>query len=143
MSVFDYLPHLGYSGDLHQQLKGLAPDCSGYQGAAVYQLTAIVTLALSFLAMLNYYYGLCNNPRFTHRRVWLLHLLTAGLLCGLFAYYRAVSYLPEERHCADIHFSGIDCLMFGLTTMAYSLVAGVLFSLLLKWKSVSNKKIPF
>lgn len=143
MSFFDHLFFGGYSQDLHEQLKGLSADCSSYNGSNVYQATAIVLLLVSLVLLLNYYYGLFNDPRFTYRRVWLLHILVACLIVGGFAYLSAASYLPEEKHCSDLHFGALDCSLFALTEMGYTAIVCILLSLLLKWKSVSNKKIPF
>ena len=143
MSFFDHLPHLGYSRDLHQQLKGLSPDCNGYHGTAVYQITSIVLLVVSLIVMLNYYYGLFNQPRATHRWIWMTNILVASFIMGAYAYSLAAHGLSASRHCADITFTGIDCLLFSFTVMIYTAITCFLFSLLLKWKSVSNKKIPF
>lgn len=143
MSFFDHVIRLGYSRDLHQQLKGLSADCEGYTGNSLYQLTSIIMLAVSLVIMLNYYYGLFNNPRFTHRWVWLVNLVVACFITGGFAYSRAVSYLPDERHCTDIHFTLLDCSLFAFTVMVYTAVICILLSLVIKWKSISNKKIPF
>lgn len=143
MSFFNHLPRLGYSRDLHQQLKGLAADCSGYHGDAVYQFTFIVLLIVSLVLMLNYYYGLFNDPRFTHRRFWLMQILVACGLNGLFAYFRSAAFLPEDKHCDQIHFSALDCGLFSFSVMMYTFITCVLISLLIKWKSITNKKIPF
>jgi hypothetical protein len=143
MSLFDHLFHLGYSRGLHQQLRGLSADCTGYSGDAVYQVSGIVMIAVSVCIMLNYYYGLFNHPKFTHRRIWLLNVLAACGIIGLFTYFNAASYLPEEKHCADIHFSMLDCVLFAVTQMIYTAICCILSSLLFKWKSVANKKVPF
>jgi hypothetical protein len=143
MSFFDHLFHLGYSRDLHQQLKGLSADCTGYSGDAIYQVTGIVMIGVSLLLMLNYYYGLFNNPRFTHRRVWLVNILVACSIVGTFAFFNATSFLPEEKHCADIHFSVLDCTLFAFTEVIYTIIVCIIFSMLFKWKSVANKKVPF
>jgi len=143
MSFFDSLIRLGYSSDLHQQLKGLAPDCSGTTGNALYQLTGIVLLGVSLAVMLNYYYGLFNNPRFTHRRVWLVNILMAGSMVGLFAYVNTARFLPLEKHCEELHFTALDCGLFAFTAMIYTVIVCMLLSVFLKWRSVANKKIPF
>lgn len=143
MSFFDHLIPLGYSDGLHQQLKGRAVDCNGYSGNTAYPLISIVMLSVSLIVMLNYYYGLFNNPRFTHRRVWLLNIVVASCMVGFFAYFRAARYLPEGKHCETIHFTVMDCMLFAFTAMIYTALTCILFSLLLKWKSISNKKVPF
>lgn len=143
MSFFDHVFRLGYSRDLHQQLKGLSSDCASYSGGAVYQITGIIMITVSLLLMLNYYYGLFNNPRFTHRRVWLINILVACVLTGGFAYFHATTFLPEEKHCPDIHFSVLDCALFGFTTALYTALTCILFSMIFKWKSIANKKVPF
>lgn len=143
MSFFDRLFYLGYSRDLHQQLKGHAINDSGYSGVAAYSVVSIVLLVVSLIVILNYYYGLFNNPRFTHRRVWLLNIVVASCTVGFFAYFQATGYLPEDKHYVDFRFSHLDCMLFAFTAMIYTAFTCIFFSLLFKWKSISNKKIPF
>lgn len=143
MSFFDHLISLGYSDGLHQQLKGRAVDCIDNSGDAAYPIVSIVLLVVSLIVILNYYYGLFNNPRFTHRRVWLLNIVVASCTVGFFAYFQAARYLPEEKHCDKLHFTVMDCMLFAFTAMIYTAFTCIFFSLLFKWKSISNKKIPF
>ena len=143
MNFFDRLFRLGYSSGLHKQLKGLSDDGNGYTGTPVYQVTGIVLIVVSLIVMLNYYYGLFNNPRFTHRRIWLVNILAAAGIAGFFAYFRAAAYLPKEKHSAEIHFSALDCTLFAFTVMIYTTVICIILSLLFKWKSIANKKVPF
>jgi len=143
MSFFDHLIRLGYSKGLHQQLKGYTTDCSGYGSDAVYQLNSLVLLALSVVTMLNYYYGVFNNPRFTHRRIWFLNILAASGMVGVVSYFQAASFLSPEKHCNDLHFTAIDCLLFAVNQAVYAMFVCFLCSLLLKWKSIANKKVPF
>jgi hypothetical protein len=144
MSFFNHLPKLGYSRDLHKHLRGLSvTTCDSYNGDAVYQITSIVIIIVSLLLMANYYYGLFNNPRYTRRRIWLIHLFVAATISGTFAYHRAANGLPQGRHCDQISFSVLDCALFGFTAAIYTCLLCFLFSLLLKWKSIANKKIPF
>jgi hypothetical protein len=143
MSFFDHFNLLRYSDGLHQQLKGRAVDCVDNSGDAAYPLISIVLLSVSIIVMLNYYYGLFNNPRFTHRRTWLLNIVVASCMVGFFAYFQATRYLPEEKHCDKLHFNGLDCILFAFTAMIYTAITCILFSLLFKWKSISNKKVPF
>ena len=143
MSLFDHLPKLGYSRDLHRHLRGLSITCDDYHGDAVYQITSLVMLAVSMVFMANYYYGLFNHPRYTRRRIWLLHLLVGAGAMGIFAYNRAANGLPVGKHCEEIQFTVLDCTLFGFTAALYTCILCFLFSMLLKWKSIANKKIPF
>jgi len=143
MSFFDSLLRFSYSRDLHQHLKGLALDCEGYTGTAIYQVVSLVLISVSFLIMLNYYYGLFNHPRHTHRWVWLINVLVACGIIGTVAYVMSSRGLPEEMHCKDIHFSGMDCMLFAFTAMVYTFLVCFVFSMIFKWKSVANKKVPF
>src|SRR5690606_10160151 len=143
MSFFDSILRFSYSRDLHQHLKGLSVDCEGYTGSAIYQLVSLILLVLSFLFMLNYYHGLFNHPRHTRRWVWLINILAACGIVGAAAYFMAAGGLPEEKHCKDIHFTSMDCLLFAATAVLYTFLACFLFSLVLKWTSVANKQIPF
>jgi hypothetical protein len=143
MSFFDSILRFSYSRDLHQHLKGLSLDCQGYTGNAIYQTVSLTLLALSFLLMLNYYYGLFNHPRHTRRWAWLINILAACGIAGAVAYFMAAAGLPEDMHCKDIHFTRMDCMLFAATAMLYTFLVCFIFSMLFKWKSVANKKIPF
>ena len=143
MSFFDSILRFSYSRDLHQHLKGLSVDCAGYNSNSVYQIISLTLLAVSFLIMLNYYYGIFNHPRHTRMWVWLINILVACGITGTVAYFMAAGGLPEERHCKDIHFTSMDCVLFSATAMLYTFLVCFIFSLLFKWKSVANKKIPF
>lgn len=143
MSFFDSILRFSYSRDLHQHLKGLSVDCTGYTGTAVYQLVSLTLLAVSLVIMLNYYYGLFNHPRHTRRWVWLVNILVACGIVGIVAYFMSSAGLNEERHCKDIHFTAMDCLLFAATSMLYTFIVCFIWSMLFKWASVANKKIPF
>ena len=143
MSFFDSILRFSYSRDLHQHLKGLSVDCQGYTGTAIYQVVSLTLLVLSLLFMLNYYHGLLNHPRHTRLWVWLINIIVCCGIIGTIAYAMASGGLPEGEHCKDIFFSRMDCLLFACTAMLYTFLACFIFSMLLKWKSVANKKIPF
>lgn len=142
MSFFDSILRFSYSRDLHQHLKGLSVDCEGYTGTAIYQVVSITLLTVSLLLMLNYYHGLFNHPRHTRRWVWLANVLVGCGIVGTVAYFMAAAGLPAELRCKDIYFTRADCLLFAATAMLYTFLVCFLFSLIFKWNSVANKKIP-
>lgn len=143
MSFFDSILRFNYSRGLHQQLKGLSLDCNGYNGSSAYQLVSLTLLITAGVLALNYYYGLFNRPRFARFWIWFLNLLVACGIVGTVAYMQAYSPLQTGRFCPELRFSGMDCLLFSLTAMVYTALVFLLFSALIKWKSVSNKKVPF
>lgn len=143
MSVYNVLPRFGYSTDLHRHLDGLTVDCQGRNPNSIYQIVSLSILLICVLVMLNYYRGLFDNSRHTWRLNWALNIIGAGLLSGGLAYFMAFRGLPDEAHCSEIHFSNLDCLLFGTTAMTYALIVCLILSLAFKWFSVSNKRIPF
>lgn len=143
MRLFEVLPRFGYSRDLHRHLDGLSVDCQGRVPNSLYLIVSLSLLAICIIVMLNFYKGLFDNSRNTWRRSWLMNILFASLVSGGLAYFLAYKDLPDEAHCSEIHFTNLDCLLFGLTTMSYAVIVCLLLSLTFKWFSVSNKRIPF
>ena len=98
MSFFDSILRFSYSRDLHQHLKGLSVDCTGYTGNSAYQVVSLAMLVISLLVMINYYYGLFNHPRHTRRWVWLINVLVACGITGAIAYVLGTAGLPARRN---------------------------------------------
>ena len=86
--------------------------------------------------MLNYYYAVFNHPKHARLWVWLLNILVACGIIGTVAYFMAASGLPKDKHCKDIHFTPMDCILFSITAIMYTFLICFVFSMLFKWKSV-------
>ena len=143
MSLFEVLPRFGYSTDLHRHLSGLSLDCQGRNPNSIYLIVSLSLLAICLLVMLNYYRGIFDNSRHTWRMHWIWNIVFASLASGGLAYFMAYKDLPDDAHCAEIHFSNLDCFLFGCTATTYAIIVCLIFSLAFKWFSVSNKRIPF
>jgi len=59
------------------------------------------------------------------------------------SYLKANGDLQHNNFCKELHFSSIDCMLFAFTTAIYTLIACLIFSAVLKWKSRHNKKYQY
>jgi hypothetical protein len=144
MSAWDKIFRFDYAKDLHAHLKGWAIDCnSGYTRQSIYQSVSVVMIVLVLLGTLNYYYGFFNRPRFSKTSFWLLNMLCISIIIFVMAYIMSSSGLHDGNHCPDLHFYSTDCMLFGFTAVIYTIIFYVVASLIVKWFSLNNKKVPF
>jgi hypothetical protein len=141
--IFDKFPRISYSSDLHQHLKGLDLKCESYGGTNIYAWVTFWILLISLILAINYYYVLFNRPKMAKWWVWLINMLMGGIITFFMAYLRANADLNHSNYCKELHFNSADCLLFGLTAFTYTSFLFFIFSMIIKWKSLNNKKIPF
>ena len=141
--MFNKLPHFRYSDGLHQYLLGMAIDCSDYTNQNIYQLISIWIFGVCVVVTINYYFGFLDRPKFSNITYWVSSSIVVSAFLGLFAYYKAANGLSPYNHCSELSFYRTDCILFGLTAFAYSNFIIFIFSMIFKWFSTDNKKVPF
>ena len=143
-NFFSNILHFSYSSGLNEHLKGLdILKCDAYSGTNIYAWIAIWTLFMSFILMFNYYYGIFNRPNCSKFWVWLLNVLIGAITILLMAYMRTNGDLRHGKFCKDLQFNSTDCMLFACTYAVYTVVLCGIFSLVMKWWSRNNKKVPF
>lgn len=144
ITLFESLGLYSAQDGLGEHLRGLAVNCrDGYTGQSIYNLVFIYLFAINGILLLNYYYGYFNRRPYNRWGWWLLNVLAGCVILFVIAWIYPYNDLSTGSYCNSLHMSASDCVGFGLTAAIYSFVFCVLFSLLIKWKSSVNKKVPF
>jgi hypothetical protein len=141
--LFEAIGLYSTSGGLGEHLRGTALDCQTMSRQSTYNIVFLVIIFVNAIIMLNYYYGLLNRNPFNKFGWWLINVLIGAFIIYLIAYLQPYKDLINNNYCQDLKFHNGDCIGFGLTAAIYSVIWSVLLSLLIKWKSIVNKKIPF
>ena len=143
MNLWENLPQISYASGLHEHLKGMAIDCSSYSNQNVYQFMSICMFFVCLAGALNFYFGVFDRPIFSNHMGWFTNGVVLSLILSLVGFFKASAGLPESNHCSDLIFFRTDCIFFAINIFIYSNFLFFLFSLILKWFSVDNKKVPF
>jgi hypothetical protein len=141
--LFEALGMYSSSGGLGEHLRGLDVNCNTMSRQSAYSIVFLSMIVVNIVIMFNYYYGLFNRQPFNHFVWWLGNVLTGAFIIYVIAYLGPHKDLVNNNYCQTLVFNEGDCMGFGLTAAIYAMIWSVLLSLLLKWKSIVNKKIPF
>jgi hypothetical protein len=144
VTLFESLGLYSSTNGLGEHLQGLDPHkCDQYTGQSIYNLVFIYLFVINSLIVINYYYGLFNRVPWNVWWKWLLNILIGASIMYIIAFMYPNNDLSTGNYCKDLHMHTSDCVGFGLTAFIYSLVWSVVLSLLIKWKSSVNRKVPF
>lgn len=129
-------------------------DGSGYSRANVFNYIGLISLAISLLLVLTYYY-IINHPRFNRWWSWLIVLLINGIINLFIGYAWTVSdYLngniadtlmytrDENGEIASNLIMTSDCWGFGIANFFVSTLFFIVLSFCLKWWSRNCKHSP-
>jgi hypothetical protein len=141
--LFEAIGLYSTSGGLGDHLRGLDIDCQTMSRQSAYNVVFLFIIFINAVIMLNYYYGLLNRHPFNKSGWWLINVIIGAVIIYMIAYLEPHRDLVNNNYCKDLNFHNGDCMGFGLTAAVYSVTWSVLLSLLIKWKSIVNKKIPF
>lgn len=141
--LFEALGLYSTSGGLGEHLRGLDIKCESMSRQSAYGFVFILMIAVNAIIMVNYYYGLLNRRPFNQLLWWLGNVFTGAFIIYLVAYLGPHRDLVNHNYCEQLTFHEGDCMGFGLTAAIYAVIWSVLLSLLIKWKSIVNKRIPF
>jgi hypothetical protein len=140
-----------YGGDLDSYLQGyICPteEAGESWGASQYPMYGFIALGIALGVTLIYYYVI-NHPRFNKLWSWLLVLLAVGL-SNLFVGALMTSGDLAAGNIDDCLIGGgtggisdANCWMFGLADFFVSAIFFIIFSVGLKWWSISCKRTPF
>lgn len=107
-------------------------------------LTAIVTVGVSLLIVLIYYYVI-DRPATGKLKIWILFLLGNALILAIVAYNIANNTIVDAYAAANQNTPDYsnDLLYFALTNACFSTVLFFFMSLPAKLKSTNSSHIPF
>jgi uncharacterized membrane protein YbhN (UPF0104 family) len=143
ISIFESFGFYSSANGLGEHLKGLDVKCSDYTNQSIYNIIIICIFLISSLLIVNYYYGLFNRPNFTNRLTWILHVLISSLIIFVISFLYAYNDYSTGNYCKELSMTSNDCIGFGFATAIFSTLWCIIFSMIIKWKSNNNKKIPF
>jgi len=144
IALFESLGLYSAQNGLGEHLRGLAINCrDGYTGQSIYNLVFLYLFAINTLLVLNYYYGLFNRRPFNRWWWWLINVLTGAVVLYIIAFIYPDNDLATHNYCASLRITSSDCSGFALTAAIFSFVWCLILSLVIKWTSSVNKKVPF
>ena len=146
ITIFESLKLYSVEGGLAEHLRGLnIEDCgeSGYNEQSIYAIVFLYLLAINSIFIINYYYGMLNRIPFNRILWWLLNVLLGALIMFLVAFLYSNNDYESGNFCKDLSITTSDCIGFGATTAIFSIIWSCLLSLIIKWNSSVNKKVPF
>jgi len=139
---------------LGEYLWGYDCNTQTYDGKNLFNSIGLVTIAVSLVLVLIYYYVI-NNTRFSQWWHWAIVLLVSSILNFFIAYGWTISdyqngvigdCLMYTRDDGGTILSqliyGSDCWMFGLSNFFVSIMFFILFSFMFKWWSRNCKHSP-
>lgn len=144
-----------YGQDLSYYLWGYDPATEAYTNPNLYNLVGLITLAISLVIVVVFYY-LTNSPDYNKHRwwSWLLRLGVNSVIALFVGFGITVSklingFIPESL---VYQLDGVDnvrligqtnCWGFGIANFFVAAMFFVILSFLLKWWSSSAKYVPF
>lgn len=142
-----------WSQNFDYYLWGWNPASEGFTNPNIFNLTGLVTIFISLLIVLIYYY-IFNHPRWCRWWSWIIALVLnaiAALFTGFgITYSRYVSgYIPNELiYDYSVEppvqiITAWDCWGFAYANILISIILFFVISLALKWWSTAAKYVPF
>jgi hypothetical protein len=142
ISLFESLGLYSAANGLGEHLRGLDVECNP-TNQSIYSIVFFLLFLINTVIFLNYYYGLFNRVNFTNLISWSVNLLACAILLFLISFFYSYNGFSSGNYCQDLSISVSDCLGFAATTAVYSIIYGFILSVIIKWKSSNNKKVPF
>ena len=96
-----------------------------------------VLLLLSVLVTLNFYLGLFNQHRWSSKFVWLINYIVAAIAFFIYSNFKIQHAIALAKLPTSLAFN------FNLTSVIYFTCLYIILSIILKYFSSSNSKIPF
>jgi hypothetical protein len=142
--IFESFGLYSASNGLGDHLRGLDIKCEeGYINQSIYNVVFLCVFTINSLIVINYYRGLFNRVNFTNFLSWLINVLVGALILFFIAFLYASNDFSTGNYCEDLSITNSDCFGFGITTAIFSIVWSFILSMLIKWTSSNNKKVPF
>lgn len=143
ITIFEALSLYSSQNGLGEHLRGLDLKCNDYTGQSIYSLVFICLFAINSVLMVNYYYGIFNRVPFNAWWWWLANSLVGSLILFVISFMYCNNDLATGNYCQSLFMATSDCIGFGITSFIYSFVWCCILSVVIKWKSSVNKKVPF
>ncbi|MCU7694303.1 hypothetical protein ACFSPU_10790 [Haoranjiania flava] len=143
IGLFEALGMYSTSNGLGEHLRGLDMACADYTRQSTYNLVFLSLFIINSLIIFNYYYGILNRSGWNNVGKWLLNVLIGAVIIFIIAFVYTNNDLKAGNICNQLRVGVSDCAGFATTAFIYSIIWSILFSILIKWKSSVNRKVPF
>jgi hypothetical protein len=143
ITIFESLNLYSVQGGLAEHLRGLDLECSDYTRQSIYSMVFLALFLINSIIIINYYYGMLNRIPFNHIIWWILNVFFGAFIMFFIAFLYSNNDLESDNFCSSLSITTSDCVGFGMTTSIFSIVWSTLLSVLIKWNSSVNKKVPF
>ncbi len=143
ISIWETLGLYSTQMGLGAQLRGMNLQCDDFTRQSIYSMVFLALFLINSIIIINYYYGILNRIPFNRILWWLLNVLFGAIIMFFIAFVYANNDLISNDFCPDLSITTSDCIGFGATTAIFSIIWSCLLSLIIKWNSSVNKKVPF
>lgn len=143
ITLFETLGLYSTQNGLAEHLRGMNLKCEDYTGQSIYNIVFICLVSINSIIIINYYYGIFNRRPFNRWWWWLINVLAGSVILFFIGFMYPNNDLESGNYCKDLVMSTADCSGFGFTASIYSFIWCCLLSMIIKWKSSVNKKVPF
>lgn len=128
---------------LGEHLRGLDIKGLNFSNQSIYSMVFLSLFLVNTLIMINYYYGVLNRIPFNRFFWWLLNVIIGSTILFLIAFLYSNNDFVTGNYYPKLSISTSDCIGFGLTSLIFSFIWCCILSVLIKWNSSVNKKVPF
>lgn len=143
ISIFESLEFYSTASGLGEHLRGLNLECENFTRQSIYSMVFLALFLINSIIIINYYYGILNRIPFNRILWWLLNVLFGAIIMFLVAFLYANNDFTSGNVCKTLSITTSDCIGFGATTAIFSIGWSGFLSLVIKWCSSVNKKVPF
>jgi hypothetical protein len=144
ITLFESLGLYSSQNGLSEHLRGLDIKCEqGYIRQSIYSMVFLSLFIINAIIVINYYYGVLNRIPFNRFLWWIINVLVGSGIMFFISFLYANNDLVTHNICQDLSVTTSDCLGFGATSAIFSIVWSGTLSVIIKWKSSVNKKVPF
>lgn len=143
ITIFESLGLYSTQNGLAEHLRGLDLKGQDYSDQSKYSMVFLSLFLINILIIVNYYYGLFNRIPFNKFLWWLLNVIVGSLILFSIAFLYSNNDLETGNYYSQLSITTSDCVGFGLTTAIFSFLFSCIISIMIKWKSSVNKKVPF
>lgn len=143
LAIFDEL-YYRFAAMYAEELDRFLIGDYGNGGPDLYIPIGLITLAVSLVVVLLYYY-VFQHPRYSRWWSWLLTMILNGVISMFIAAGTALSRLNSGAIPEDLaeYIYPLDCWMFGVANLLVSFIFYIVFTFTLKWWSRDAKHVPF
>ena len=143
ITLFESLGLYSCQGGLAEHLRGMDIKCKNYSNQSIYSIVFLCIVIVDSIILVNYYFGLLNRIPFNRVWWWIINLLIGSTIVFITAFLYSNNDLETNNICNQLKVTTSDCWGFAITAAIYSIIWSILLSVLIKWKSSVNKKVPF